>query len=109
MSSILAHRLILRTDNVHAFTTVFIDAPHLLTPIDPQGEPVFSTSEQYSMIKNLDPKQPTKHTPRGWFYHTHTADDAWAVSKSLVYLRGVLEKEGPFNVSTGDLTDRMLS
>lgn len=88
--------------------SVFLDAPHLLTPIDPQGEPVFSTSEQYSNIKNLDPKQPTKHTPRGWFYHTHTADDAWAVSKSLMYIRDVLEKQGPFNVSTGDLTGRML-
>lgn len=82
---------------------VFIDAPHLLTPVDPQGEPVFSTSAQFTKIKNLDPKQPTKHTPRGWFYHTHTAEDAWAVSQTLMYLRGILEKEGPFHVSIGDL------
>jgi len=76
---------------------VFVDAPHLLTPVDPQGAPVFSTSELYANVQNLDPKFPTKHTPRGWFYHTHDAQDAWAVSQSLMHLRGFLEKEGPFN------------
>ncbi|KLO07769.1 hypothetical protein SCHPADRAFT_894380 [Schizopora paradoxa] len=76
---------------------VFVDAPHLLTPVDPEGAPVFSTSEKFASVRNLDPKHPTKHTPRGWFYHTHDAQDAWAVSQSLMYLRNVLEKQGPFN------------
>lgn len=91
--------IILSLTDLFCLEIVFTNAPHLLTPIDPPGAPVFSSAEVFAETKNLDPKAPTKHTPRGWFYHTHDAKDGWAVSQSLMHIRGVLETEGPFQVS----------
>ena len=77
---------------------VFLDAPHLLTPVDPQGAPIFSTAPQFEKLTHLDPQQPTNLTPRAWYFHLRDAQDVWAVSQSLVYIRNFIEKEGPFQV-----------
>ncbi|KLO09457.1 hypothetical protein SCHPADRAFT_943633 [Schizopora paradoxa] len=80
---------------------VFLDAPHLLTPVDPQGAPIFSTAPQFEKLTHLDPQQPTDLTPRAWYFHLRDAQDVWAVSQSLVYIRNFIEKEGPFQGAMG--------
>ncbi len=49
--------------------------------------------------KNLDPKNPTPHSPRGWYRQTYDAGDSVVAALSLAYVRDVLERDGPFQAS----------
>lgn len=68
---------------------VFIDAPHILVPVDPQN-PYEITPTSTAVVD--------KFTPRCWWKYLCSTYDEWAVIESLLYVKDVLEREGPFNV-----------
>lgn len=70
-------------------SSVFLDAPHILVPVDPQ-DPYEITTSSTAVVD--------KHTPRCWWKYLCSTYDEWAVIESLLYIKNVLEKEGPFNV-----------
>lgn len=88
--SLSASPYALKSINLFVFNfSVFLDAPHILVPVDPQS-PYDVTISSTATVD--------KHTPRCWWKYLASTYDDWAVIESLLYIKNVLEKEGPFNV-----------
>lgn len=84
-------------------TTVFLDAPHILQPIDVALD--FGTIERPPEPEQVDPAAEVdpETIPRAWWRANDDKTVYRGVDETLVYVRDFLKKEvaskGPFDVS----------
>jgi len=77
---------------------VVIEALHVMVPVDMQDAPANSLKTHGEA--NGNSKGHDKFAPRVWYKHRTDMYDLSRMAESAVYLRNVLETQGPFDVRT---------